>query len=157
MSEVISYADAVSLYPVQVQRIVATVRMVSRSKFKNDDPATWKWTRGYAVEGIGGTFADVLRDRRNTVERREAMTPEQRVDDQLRRTTAHLSALNLWETIPADYLRERWLDVERKADAERARIAALTPAARAAELNDALATLRKGSGFVEITVTRPAR
>lgn len=157
MSEVISYADAVSQYPVQVQQVVATVRRSSRSKFKNDDPATWKWTRGYAVEGIAGTFADVLRDGRNTAKRRETMTSEQRVDDQLRRTTAHLAALNQWATIPADYLRERWLDVERKADAERARIAALTPAARAAELGDALFRLRKGSGFVEITVTRPAR
>ncbi len=152
MSEVISYADAVSQYPVQVQQVVATVRMVSRSKFKNDDPATWKWTRIYAIE-----VGDVLAHSANESRRRAALTPEQRVDDQLRRTTAHLAALNQWAAIPTDYLRERWLDADRKADAERTRIAALTPAARAAELSDALATLRKGSGFIEIAVTRPTR
>jgi len=158
MKVTISHFTACERHPEAVERIVAKVRR-GRSQLRDTEPASWEWFYEWATRGRGFTLKEVLNGTAQAARQKQPMTLNELVADEMERskpiclvgalprTRAH-SVFDPDFCPPEVEARVRAGHVERLQ--ENARVAGLSPGARQAEFDDALAHLRTQPGFVEI-------
>jgi len=147
------YEEALSRHPEGVAEILRKLR-AGKSKSRNAAPETFTWSYQGCVEVTGsGSLATVLA---NHMKPAPVMSLDEKVADQLSRTRVSLcGTVGRWaghadvSTMPAEVEAYARKGFEKEA-AEEARLAALTPAQRKAEVEDLLKQLRKSPGFFEL-------
>lgn len=157
----ISYEVALARHPDQVNACIDQVR-AGKSKDKNTDPVTWRWTYSWGTRVEATTLERLFREGPKEWSK---MNVDQRTVDQVMRSLPvwlmgtppnkrTCGRADLEPTYMPDEVRE-WIrkGVEEQF-AEEQRVAALTPEQRQGELEEALTQLRKGKGFVELLVKR---
>ncbi len=157
----ITYAEARKRHPKEVEEIVSKLR---KGKSKNKDAAasklTWEYQTAVRIDG-SGSLADMLAGKFEAeAARREAMTLDDRVADEVRRTSTCLYAsIGHWSYgtgVPnPPEVEARARKSHEETMRERARFDALSPAEQAREQEEALAQLRGMPGFVELRIPRP--
>ena len=157
----LTYAEATQRHPTEVSLIVGALRK-SRSKHRATKPEDLKWSYECAVLIEGpSSFADILSGAMQAdQERRDAMSLEERVADQVRRTRTCLQgAIGRWADSAAvpnpseveTKARESW-SCRMKEQAE---YAALPEEEKTRLRDEALAQLSGQPGFMAIQIPVP--
>lgn len=159
----ISYEEAQKQYPTEVAACVASVRK-GKSKDKNTDPSTWRWffSWGESIEAV--SFGSLIRSAAMARHKPAANpTPEEKLAAVLpnilgmsldgvppNKRTQGVASLTKG-VVPAE-VQAYLLNIYKEEAAEKARVDSLTPEQKEAEMNAALAELRKGGGFMELRI-----
>lgn len=157
----IPYEVALTRHPDQVNACIDQVR-AGKSKDKNTDPATWRWTYSWATRIEATTLERLFREGPKD---RTKMTAEQRTADEVMRSLPvwlmgtppnrrTCGRADLEPTYFPDEARDRILKAFEEQVAEEQRMASLTDEQRQAEVEGLLKQLRKGTGFMELVVKR---
>lgn len=157
----IPYEVALTRHPEVVNACIDQVR-AGKSKDKNTDPATWRWTYSWGTRVEATTLERLLRDGPKEWSK---MNVDQRVKDQVMRSLPvwlmgtppnkrTCGRADLEPTYMPDEVQE-WIrkGVTEQFDEEQ-RVAGLSEEQRQEELEAMLRELRKGKGFVELVVKR---
>lgn len=150
----LSYEEMLRRHPAEVAGIVAKIRK-GKSKHREADPATLTWTyQACVLIENSGSFADFLNGKMERTERKwEAMSLEEKVADQMRRTnTCVCASLGRWygssDVIASPPELEQNARAALYAEAaENARLDAMTPDEREEEIADLLGQLSGSPGF----------
>lgn len=154
----LTYEEAVARHPNEVDAIVKSLRR-GKSVHRLCDPRELSWSYGCCVMIKGsGTFVDMISGKvAADVARERALPIEERVQDQVSRTTTALEARRgRWyggEVVPnpPEVAESARAGLEKEAQ-ERARVAALTPSQREQEIRDALEKLGRSPGFMVMQI-----
>ncbi len=157
----IPYDVALTRHPKQVNACIDQVR-AGKSKDRNTDPATWRWTYSWATRIEATTFERLLMEGPKD---RSQMTAEQRTADEVMRSLPvwlmgtppnkrTCGRADLESTYFPDEVRARILKNHEEQVAVEQRMAGLTPEQRQAEFEAAVEELRKGGGLLELRVLR---
>lgn len=153
----IEYEEARRCWPEAVAEIVAKLRK-GKSAHRDADPSTLEWGIEWCVRVRGFTFGEIVN--------RDVLppTPGERAKENAKNSTAWLGARKGRWAGTSSALKDLPQEVEdfyarsaKGEEEEQARIAALTPEERTAEVKKALAVLSKGKGFVAIHARREKR
>ena len=155
MNQPLPYEQALERHPEQVADVIRQVRK-GRSKTKNTDPSTWTWSYTWCVEIHGCSIEDMFRE---AGREKPVLSLEERVDDLLRRSHVALSGHTRSSDVSSEVLRDHYTRSVTEEMTEEARIAALSPAERDQQVQDALRYLTgpKNKGFVAIHFPSPQR
>lgn len=120
----LSYEDALSKHPAEVAEVIRIARK-SRSKFRNSDPATWKWEYIWSelIEGGVMSIREVLLSPPGGPDTRPL---EERVNACLARCGVTLRGSGWWTEISSEVLREYHTEYYRKLIEEEGRRNAMT-------------------------------
>jgi len=151
----LSYEEMLRRHPVEVAEIVSKLRK-GKSKHRDADPAslTWTYQAGVLIEGCG-SFDDLISGKMDRAERNwEAMSLEEKVADQVRRTSTGIYAsLKRWSIgsdvipNPPEVEENARASFERQA-AEDAVLDAMTPEEREQDIANLLGQLSGSPGFM---------
>ncbi len=159
----ITFHEANKRYPKVVQQVLQT-RNQSRSKSKGAPLSDLTWSLSWCTMIGTSSFADILNRLSKPPEPKKVLTLDEELTAECARVTniglvatsksnnrASWSALIVPDRTPAEIVKViRDALIEQRE--EEKRVNALTPAQRTAEINEALAELAKGSGFMAINI-----
>lgn len=155
----LTYDEMLRRHPVEVTAMVAKIRK-GKSKVRDEDPAKFEWVYDACVRIEGaGTLADILGgDAARREAKFDAMSIDDKVADHLRRMSCGIVARLDRCVVRSDVVVPNPPEAEHNARegyerlaAEKARYAALTPAERDAELQEAVKALgSRGLGMIAI-------
>lgn len=149
------YETLLARHPEAVEQAVAKLRK-SRSKYRNADPATLSWRYSWGVVCKSYSAADLFNGKaRAADERHRAMTIEERINDEARRSRVTLGVSTGYysdplEVVPPEIMNRIRADYLKEQEDE-ARVAALTPEQREKEVEGLLRQLQ-GPGFFTFSV-----
>jgi uncharacterized lipoprotein YddW (UPF0748 family) len=154
MDMTITYAKALKDYPKETAEAVDKLRK-SRSKHRKANPATLKWTYSWGVTIQCHSFMDLLNGKAaQDGARRDAMSLQQRVQDEIGRTSVSVGVAGHYyarlPNVPKE-IEQGVLEAHKARLAEEQRVAALNPAQQQAEANEALRKLAGGRGFTMVS------
>lgn len=149
----ISYAHAVKRHPDEVKEAIAKLKK-SKSKKRLVAPSKLKWKYSWCVQIKSHSFNDIVNGAaRRDAAKWEAMTLQERVNDEANRTKVHLTVAGngYWAPLKSvpDEIMEGIIEAQTYASQERDRVLAMSEKERTAYLQDLLKQLR-GPGFVAI-------
>jgi hypothetical protein len=140
----ITYEEARRLYPEAAEEAIGRLRK-SRSRFRKAAPETLKWKLSWGVETRSNTFAEILNgSARQHQQEQEAMSVQERTDDECSRVRASVMVANYYGRIVGcpDVIRKTIEVAHTAAEQERLRFAALTDEERAEENRKTLKSLK---------------
>lgn len=155
MNVEIDYATVLVRHPVEVQICVDKIRK-GKSKKKDTDPATWKWTYDWSTKVEGFLLGDVFSGKAAAAsQKQQSLTVSERVTNTISRSSSCLQAKigGTWSYSPLSVFPKEAeafiLQNEQKAEADRRQWEDLSEEGRKDKLEGLLKQLR-GPGFVEV-------